>query len=97
MLLNQAIALMSVWMQARAVTEILTSCRIKPSGSCQSRCSRERSRRYSLAVESIHRAHVSLNAAESGHRDTYGLSNQAIGLMSVSMQLRAVTEILTGC
>jgi len=77
---------MSVSMPLRAVTEILTGCRIKPSGSCQSRCSGERSRRYSHAVESSHRAHVNLDAAENGHGDTHGLSNEVIGLMSVSMQ-----------
>ena len=91
---NQAIGLMSVSMQLGAVTKKLTSCRIKPSGSCQYPCSSERSRRNSLAVESSHRAHVSIHAARSGHGETHRLSNQA---MSASMQLGAVTEKLTRC
>jgi len=94
---NQAIGLMSVSMQLGAVTEKLTSCRIKPSGSCQYPCSSERSRRNSRAVESSHRAHISIHAALSGHGETHPLSNQAIELISVSMQLRAVTEKLTSC
>ena len=52
---------MSVSMQLGAVTEKLTSCRIKPSGSCQYPCSSVRSRRNSHAVESHHRAHVSIH------------------------------------
>jgi hypothetical protein len=92
---NQAIGFMSVTKQLRAVSKKLTSCRIKPSGSCKSPCSSDRSRRNSLAVESSHRAHVSLHAARSGHGETHSLSNQAIGLMSVTTQLRVVTDILT--
>ena len=88
---------MSVTIQLGPVTEKLTSCRIKPSGSCQSSCSSERSRKNSLAVESSHRAHVNRHAPESGHGETHSLSNQAIGLMSVTMHLRAVTEKLTSC
>ena len=88
---------MSVTMQLGAVTEKLTRCQMKPSGSCQSPCSSDRSRRNSLAVESSHRAHVSRHVARSGHGETHKLSNQAIRLMSVTMQLGAVTEKLTCC
>jgi hypothetical protein len=94
---NQAIGLLSVTMHLRVVTEKLTRCRIKPSGSCQSPCSSERSRRNSRAVESSHRAHVSHHTARTGHGETHGLSNQAIELMSVTVHLRAVTEKLTCC
>jgi hypothetical protein len=93
----QAIRLVSVTMHLKEVREKLTDCRVKRSGSYQSPCTSERSEYNSQSIEGCHQVHISYRAVQSGHGITNGLSNDGIGLMSVTVHLRAVTGKLTSC